>query len=83
MSNVTKDEVLERLTEVFRSMFDDPSIQLAATTTADDVDGWDSLMHINLIVAIEKEFRVKFATAEVTLLKNVGDLVELIHRKSN
>ena len=71
----------QRLTRTFQSIFDDPNLRVKPDTKADDVEGWDSLTHIDLIVAIEREFRVKFTTAEVTNLKNVGDLITLIERK--
>lgn len=74
-------EIMERMQAVFRDTFDDDGLLLRPEMTAADVDAWDSLMHINLIVAIEREFKVKFTTAEVTSLKNVGDLVALVEKK--
>jgi acyl carrier protein len=56
-------------------------LTLSKATTAQDVDGWDSLMHINLIVAIEREFKIRFTTKEITALRNVGDLIDVIARK--
>jgi len=73
--------ITERLTKTFRFVFDDPNLQLTPATTANDVPGWDSVMHINLIVAAEKEFGVRFTTAEVMSLRNVGDLTNLIAKK--
>lgn len=70
-----------RLTGVFRNVFDDDSLALRADMTANDVENWDSLTHIDLIVAIEKEFRVRFTTAEVSGLKNVGELESLVEKK--
>ena len=71
--------------EVFRNVFDDPEIRLEDHMTADDIPGWDSLAHINLIVGLEKAFRIKFATAEISKLKdpgqNVGTLRALIGKK--
>jgi acyl carrier protein len=71
--------------EVFRGVFGDDQLQLSEATTADGVEGWDSLAHLNLIVALEKRFGVKFATAEISRLKNdgsnVGTLFELLLRK--
>ena len=58
-------EVLNRLTGVFQNVFDDRTLSLARTTTAQDVERWDSLMHINLIVAIEREFKIRFTTREI------------------
>ena len=74
-------ETLERIQSVFRDTFDDDALALRPEMTADDVEGWDSLMHINLIYAIEQEFKVRFTTAEVTSLKNVGDLITLVEKK--
>ena len=64
-------------------LFDDVSLVLRDDLTAEDVENWDSLTHINLIVAIEKEFRIRFTTAEVSGLKNVGELEALIAAKVN
>jgi acyl carrier protein len=74
---MTNDEVLQKLTTVFRDVFDDNGLQISATTTAADVPGWDSLMHVNLIAAVEKAFRVTFTTKEVKGLSTVDDLVRL------
>jgi acyl carrier protein len=71
-----------KLTEIFRKTFDDESIVLRDEMTAGDVEAWDSLSHINLIYAVEKAFKIRFTTAEVTNLKNVGELGALIQRKS-
>jgi acyl carrier protein len=72
----------QRLTRVFQDVFDDDTLEIRPEMTADDVEDWDSLTHINLITAVEKEFKVKFTTAEVTGMKNVGDLIALIEKKS-
>jgi len=76
-------DVHTRLTAIFRDIFDDESLVLRDDLTAEDVENWDSLTHINLIVAIEKEFRIRFTTAEVSGLKNVGELEALIAAKVN
>jgi acyl carrier protein len=72
--------------EVFRQVFDDPELALRDDMTADDIDGWDSLMHINLVIAMERAFRIKFATAEISKLKengqNVGTFLALIEKKT-
>ena len=73
--------VYEKLTTVFRDVFDEDDIVLEPTTTADDVDGWDSLNHIRLVLAVSKAFGVKFSAAEVGELKDVGEFVELIRTK--
>ena len=75
---MTRDEVHKRLTAVFRDIFDDPSLEITDKTTADDIADWDSITHINLITAVEQEFKVSFSTKDVKSLKNVGDFVGLI-----
>jgi acyl carrier protein len=72
---------LEQLTPIFREVFDDDGIVLTRQTTADDVDAWDSLSHMNLIMAVEMKFRVKFALGELQSLKNVGELADLVEKK--
>ncbi len=74
-------ETTERLQEVFRDVFDDDDIVISNETTAEDIESWDSLTHVQLIVAVEKEFSVKFSTVEVMKLKNVGEFIELINKK--
>jgi acyl carrier protein len=73
--------VAEKLTRTFRFVFDDPDLELKRSTSANEVEGWDSITYINLIVAIESEFRIRFTTAEITALNNVGELADLIGRK--
>ena len=69
------------LTEVFRQVFDDPEIVLSPEMTADDVEGWDSLSHINLIMAVESRFNIRFKQKEVLSFKNVGDLSQCVESK--
>ena len=66
------------LQDVFRDVFDDPSIVITRATTASDVEGWDSFNHVRLIVAAEEKFKVSLSTAEVADLRNVGELIDLI-----
>jgi acyl carrier protein len=75
-------DVLERVNDVFRDVFDDESLSVRPETTAADVEGWDSLMHVRLIIAIEKAFRVRFSSSEVASLKDVGDLIGLLQTKA-
>jgi len=81
------EEIREQVQDVFREVFEDPALVLNDQMTAEDVDGWDSLAHINLMVAIEKRLGVRFATAEISRLKadgaNVGSLLALVARKRN
>lgn len=78
---MTQDDILSKLTPVFRDVFDDDSLTPTSQMTANDVEEWDSLSHIRLIVAVEKAFNIKFSAAEIGALKNVGDIVELIKSK--
>lgn len=75
---MSREEVFEKLNEIFREYFDDDTIELTEETTADDIEDWDSLEHINLIVTIENEFGMKFSMGEVTTMKNVGEMVDII-----
>ena len=75
---MTKQELLEKLDEIFQDEFDDESIHVTEETTADDIEDWDSLAHISLIMAIETRFRMKFTMGEVTGMKNVGEMAEII-----
>ncbi len=71
------------LVGIFRDAFDDDSIVLRPETTADDIPGWDSFQHVNLIVAAEMKFGIKFTTSEIEALENVRDMVALIERKTH
>jgi acyl carrier protein len=73
--------VLQQVTEVFRDVFDADDLTIARETTAADVEGWDSLMHVRLMIAIEKVFRVRFSSSEVSSLHNVGELIDVLERK--
>ena len=75
---MSKEEVYERLNKVFRDVFDDESIVVKPETTSKDIEDWDSLEHINLVVAVEQEFGIKFNMGEVTTMKNVGEMVDII-----
>jgi len=80
---MTRESVFEELTKIFWDVFDDEDIELTDETTAEDIDDWDSLEQINLIVACEKKFSVKFDMAEIQKLKNVGEMVDTILAKVN
>jgi acyl carrier protein len=79
---MNREDVYERLTEVFIDVFDDEDIELSDKTTSDDIEDWDSLEHVNLIVAIEQEFGMKFTMGEVTGMKNVGAMVDIIAQRA-
>ena len=78
---MTREEVFEKLNEIFRDVFDDEDITVDEETTADDIDDWDSLEHINLVNAIEDEFDMKFDMGQIVTMKNVGEMVDIILEK--
>jgi acyl carrier protein len=73
-----ESDIYARLTEIFRDFFDDESITATAALSAKDVDGWDSLTHIRLMLTLEKAFKVKFSTSEIGRMETVADLVTII-----
>ena len=75
---MSEQEIYDRLNEVFRDVFDDDEITVNEDTTADDIEDWDSLEHINLISAVEDEFGIRYKMGEVSSMKNVGEMVEII-----
>lgn len=70
--------MFETLNGVFQDVFDDESITVNEATTAEDIDDWDSLEHINLIAAVEQEFGMKFSMGQVVTMKNVGEMADII-----
>lgn len=76
------EEIYERLNAVFRDFFDDEDIELDDETTADDIDDWDSLNHITLMAAVEDEFGIRFTMGEVSGMKNVGEMAQIIKERS-
>ncbi|WP_218016902.1 acyl carrier protein [Sphingomonas mali] len=78
---LTDEEILSRITNVVRDQLDDDELTLTPTTEANSVDGWDSLAHVRIMIAVEEEFGVRFQTSEITSLKNVGGLVALVRSK--
>lgn len=75
---MTREDAFERLTSVFRDVFDDEGIEINDDTTAEDIEDWDSFEHINLIVAVEDEFGFKIPMGKVMTMKNVGEMVDII-----
>lgn len=69
------------LEELFRSIFDDPTLTLSPQTAAKDIPAWDSFTHLNLILAIEKRFQVRFSSGEIVAMSNVGDLFAALTRR--
>ena len=74
-------KTLQDLEPVFRDVFDDESIVLSPQSSARDIEDWDSLNHVRLMLAVSRAFQTKFTAAEISRLKNVGDLAELLDRK--
>lgn len=78
---MNRTEILEKVAESIRSILDLPNQQITMRTTAEDIEGWDSFNHINIVVAIENQFGVKFNTSEVEEVRAVGEFVKLIEKK--
>ena len=78
---MTRDEVIERLTKVFRSVFADDALALFDDMKARDVPSWDSLNNVRLVLSIEAEFGIKFSLREINTLQNVGALIDLTQKK--
>jgi acyl carrier protein len=75
-------QIYARLAEIFKDIFDEDSIEVTPELSAKDVDGWDSLTHIRVILTVEKAFKIKFFTSEIGKLENVGELVKLIKARA-
>jgi acyl carrier protein len=75
---LTREEVFEKITEIFREEFDDDTLVIVDETNAEDIEDWDSLAHVELVMSMEKEFNMKFNIKEVGKLKNVGEMADLI-----
>ena len=75
---MSREEVFEKLDQVFQDVFDDESLHVTDETTAADVDGWDSLEHIDLMASVERAFGIRFSMGEITRMKNVGEMADLI-----
>lgn len=76
-----RETIRRQLQAVMREVFDDDGVEISDATTAGDVKGWDSLNHINLVIAVEERFKVKLTTREVVSLKNVGEMLSLLQSK--
>ena len=73
-----REKITEKLNEVFRDVFDNEDITVSDATTADDIEEWDSLEHISLISAVEKAFKMRFTMKEVSGMKNVGEMINIL-----
>ena len=78
---MNKDQILEEVQEIFHEVLDNEEIVLNNATTADEVEEWDSLTHIQLIVAIEKNFNIRFTSREILSWQNVGEMIDCIATK--
>jgi acyl carrier protein len=74
-------DLLPEIQDIFRDIFDEESLVITRESNASNVADWDSLAHVNLVTAIEKKYKIKFALAELQELKNVGDMIDLIDKK--
>lgn len=78
---MNRNDIISRLTDVFRDVFDDDSITISDNTTSADIEDWDSIEHINLIGAVEEEFGLRFKMKEVSGMKNVGEMIGIISER--
>jgi len=78
-----EDIMLEELQKIFREVFDDATLVVTPETSAIDIEAWDSLSHLNLVMAMEKEFDIQFDFEELNALRNVGEMMTLIQKKRN
>jgi len=79
---MTREEMFNGVQNIFRDVFDEDDMVIEDSTSSDDIEDWDSLNHINLVSAIEKEYKIKFALGELMELKDVGAMVDLMVEKS-
>ena len=80
---MSRQEVFDEVQKIFQAVFDDDELMISYSTNSDDIEDWDSLENINLIIAMEKRFQLKFDIKEVGKLKDVGEMIDLIERKLN
>lgn len=78
---MTREEVFNGVQDIFRDIFDEDDMIIEDKTSSEDVEDWDSLNHINLVSAIEKEFGIRFALGELMTLKDVGAMIDLMMEK--
>lgn len=78
---MAREQIMREVTDIFREIFDDDEIVLTEGTTANDIEDWDSLMHITLVTELENHFHIKFKLKEVTGMENVGGTIDLIEEK--
>ena len=78
---MSREEIFDQVQEIFRDVFDNEELMISDATNSDEIEDWDSLEHISLIVSMEKAFSMKFDIKEVNKLENVGEMIDLIKRK--
>ena len=78
---MTREKVFNGVQDIFRDIFDEDDLMISDTTSSDEIEDWDSLNHINLVSAIEKEFEIRFSLGELMTLKDVGAMVDLMMEK--
>jgi acyl carrier protein len=78
---MTTEEIIAQLNPIFKNVMDNDDIVVTYQTTAKDIEEWDSLTHIQLVVAVEKHFKVRFGSSEITAFKNVGEMVDSVRSK--
>ncbi len=78
---MNRDEIFTGVQDIFRDIFDEDDLVITDATSSDDIEDWDSLNHINLVSAIEKEFKIRFALGELQTLKDVGAMIDLMVKK--
>ena len=76
-------DILKQINDIFKDVLDNDKVSVTETTTANDIEEWDSLTHIQLVVAIEKHFKVRFTTQEIQQWKNVGDMCASVKNRVN
>jgi len=76
-----REAIFSKVQDVFREVFDDDELTISDSTNSDDIDDWDSLNHINLVLNIEKAFVIRFITGEINTLKTVGEMITLMEKK--
>ena len=82
-ANMNKKNIKVKLQSVFVDVFDDEDLRISNSTNSDDIEEWDSLNHISLVLSIEKCFNIRFMTGEVQSLKDVGEMIELLEKKTS
>ena len=78
---MTREEIFNKVQDIFRDIFDEEDLVIDDSSSSDDIEDWDSLNHINLVSAIEKEFKIRFALGELQTLKDVGAMIDLMVQK--